>query len=292
MPSTHGADVVGRPPCGRAGSCRSPRSTRRRAAAAPRHEHVRVPAVERVVVVHEPEVADPSIDPEQVERRRRTKYTGVWFVRKKCRIAGMPVSGADATASRRRGSPPATPRVPFCAALTRLGGSCRPDPASAEERACRRSTTSRTRTIRTTRPTTQASQLFTPGRTSPARTTPSPAPVCTTDGRYTRSPTPWAACGVGAETHRRHTTDVAEHGRVGRARGGNEAGGVPAWTAKALAERGHQRMIVGDDRSLGWRSRCTARRPEPGRSTVAPATTVSIRAFSSSIVISGYAAIL
>ena len=61
-----------RPPCGRAGSCRSPRSTRTPAASAPsgRTRSGCVP-VERVVVVHEPEVANPAVDPEQVERGRR-----------------------------------------------------------------------------------------------------------------------------------------------------------------------------------------------------------------------------
>ena len=41
-----------------------------------RHEHVRVHAVERVVVVHEPEVAHPPVDPEQVERRRAHEVDG------------------------------------------------------------------------------------------------------------------------------------------------------------------------------------------------------------------------
>ena len=42
----------------------------------PRHEHVGVVAVERVVVVDESEVSDPAIDPEEVERRGRDEIHG------------------------------------------------------------------------------------------------------------------------------------------------------------------------------------------------------------------------
>ena len=143
-----------------------------------RHEHVRMPAVERVVVVDELEVAHPAIDPEQVERGRATRSRSA--SRSSGRTGGSPgCRGAVGVAARRAVT--AAGSSSDAAVVSALGGVAAPrsahDRQHARSRPARRAATSPV------------------DHDSPHQSrmnSPRTCAVCTTDGRYTRSSTPCA----------------------------------------------------------------------------------------------------
>ena len=168
-----------------------------------RHEHVRMPAVERVVVVHEPEVAHPPVDAEQVERgggrrsRRASRSCG--------RSCGSP-------GSRRAGSSPCRRRA---AVDRRAVGRRRPGVgvAGAADAVAFRRTYQRATTISTTRAASHGRYLDRPHQSRMNR----PSDLRRLDHGRKVHPFPYAVRGLGVRPEA-HGRDAGRRCRTRRRR--------------------------------------------------------------------------
>ena len=170
------------------------------------HDHVRVVAVERVVVVEVPEVPHPAVHAEQVERRGRDEVDG----------------------RRVRAEEPADLRD-----APERGAGMRH--AVLLLAVVRRSSTSIGRL---------SSQPVTPhqSRMNSAST----CAVCTTDGRYTRSSTPWAPSAYGPK-QTLGMPPCSPNVRASVVPGGRDQGRRGLRLAgERRRQRRHQRLVGGD----------------------------------------------
>ena len=220
-----------------------------------------MPSVERVVVVDEPEVAHPAVDPEQVERRRADEVDGR-LVRAE-EVAGSPGCPPAARDDRACGARATAPSVrPRRRASGCARGARRPvgvvGLAARTRRATMISTTSGD----------QPGCYLDSAAPVPDEQAPSPAPSGPrTEG--TPVPPPRARPPRRARNTPRGCRPTLPNTRASVVPVvATSAGGAPACRANEPRERRHERMVVGELVAIGSRSRCSdlGRRPAGRRS--------------------------